>query len=268
MNVILFDNVLSCLLHCKAYIIKIFIISLLNNSERRKEILSQCYKLKLDVEIYNAIEGATLSPDFLENEVVDYPRCKLTLGVIGCALSHRKVYERIIKEGLSCALILEDDAHINSELINTLNQIELNVPSQENSLYLLTPPESYYKNKVIKLGNDVTFHKVCYASLTMGYVVTQRAAQSLVKINTPIRWESDSWAYFNRLYGINIYCRIPHIVNNGDSEFLRSSLQQERSINALQRGIYRHQEQKKATGYQFKRLRRILSNTFNKKVIY
>ena len=249
-------------------LIKIFIISLIRQSERRRDILSQCYKLKLDVEIYDAVEGTRLDADFLREEVVDYPACKMTPGVIGCALSHRLVWERIIEEGLSCALILEDDAQIDDKLITTLKQIEINIGTKENNVYLLTPPESYYKNKKIQLGNGVTFYKISDASLASGYVVTQRAAQLLVKANTPIRWESDSWVYFNRLYGINTYCRVPHIVNDGDSESLTSSLQQDRGVNALQRGWYRHQQQKKVRCYQFKRLRRILCNKFGKKVIY
>ncbi|WP_255346514.1 glycosyltransferase family 25 protein [Serratia sp. M24T3] len=243
-------------------------ISLFNQSQRRKEILAQCYELKLDVEIYDAVEGVNLTDDFLEKEVADYPASKMTLGVIGCALSHRLVYERLIEEGLACALILEDDARIDSELINLLKQIELNVDANKNNVYLLTAPESYYKDKKIELGSGVIFHKISDASSTMGYVVTQRAARSLINANTPIRWEADLWVYFNRLYGINTFCRVPHIVKDGDSENLTSTLQQDRSINSLQRGIYRHQLQKKARGYQFKRLRRILCNKFSQKVIY
>jgi len=106
---------------------KMFIINLLSQCERRREILYQCYQLKLDVEIFDAIEGASLNNVFFAQQVVNVPDCKLTAGGVGCALSHRACYQRMIDEDLPFALILEDNARIDGRVVKVVKQIELNV---------------------------------------------------------------------------------------------------------------------------------------------
>lgn len=247
---------------------KIFIISLLGQYERRRQILEQCHQLKLDVEIFDAVDGASLHQTSLVQQAVNFPECMLTVGEVGCALSHRAVYQRMIDEDLPFALILEDDVRIDSRLEKVLNQIELNTESTDENIYLLTPPESYYKNKKTVLGGTVEFYQVSEASCAMGYVVSQGAARTLISANTPVRWESDHWTLFKMIYGINLFCQIPHIVNNGDKNSVTSTIEQDRDGNRSKRGAYRHAEQRKIRFYQFKRLKKVLMNKVNTKTNY
>ena len=54
----------------------------------------------------------------------------LTLGEIGCAISHIKVYEHMVENNIKSAIILEDDAivsqHFKEIVEDTLNKINKN----------------------------------------------------------------------------------------------------------------------------------------------
>ena len=54
----------------------------------------------------------------------------LTLGEIGCAISHIKVYEHMVENNIESAIILEDDAivsqHFKEIVEDTLNKINKN----------------------------------------------------------------------------------------------------------------------------------------------
>ena len=74
----------------------------------------QLRKYNLDYEFIEAVDGRLLSENELEN-ICDYNNFKKHpswgtrgKGIIGCALSHQKVYKKIVEKKLSKALILED----------------------------------------------------------------------------------------------------------------------------------------------------------------
>lgn len=69
----------------------------------------------------DAVDGRALSPQELEvayDEARAVRTCgrPLSLPEIGCALSHRRVYEIIAQRNLAAALVLEDDAEFGPEL--------------------------------------------------------------------------------------------------------------------------------------------------------
>ena len=79
---------------------------------------SQLYDFDFDFDFeferVNAIDGSKLKHNELKHHYdVDLNRRQyhsvLTLGEIGCYLSHRKVWQKIVDEHLDFALVLEDD---------------------------------------------------------------------------------------------------------------------------------------------------------------
>lgn len=99
----------------KTQAIPIFVISLARAPDRRNAISEHLCDLGLKFEIVDAVDGATLSDtqcaSLLANGI-NYVR-----GVIGCYLSHINLYEKIIQENIDVALILEDDARLNPEIV-------------------------------------------------------------------------------------------------------------------------------------------------------
>lgn len=97
----------------------IFVISL-KNSPRRDIIAQRLNGLKLNFKFIDGINGKTLSQDELNN--IDYTFCPqrfarkpLTVGEIGCAMSHLSIYQMMCNEKIARAIILEDDAIVSHE---------------------------------------------------------------------------------------------------------------------------------------------------------
>src|SRR5690625_2398520 len=96
----------------------IFVISLTDAHERRSRIAEQCAELGLASEMVDGSDGrAGLPPEF-ETET-DRNATQRRLGrqvtdaEFACALSHRRIYERITCHGLPGAIVLEDDVIIS-----------------------------------------------------------------------------------------------------------------------------------------------------------
>ena len=80
---------------------------------RRQAMLKRAAEMGLDLEFFEAVNGRNLSSD--QMELYDSKKRRhffgrdLTFGEIGCLLSHRAIYEKMIRENIPVAIILEDD---------------------------------------------------------------------------------------------------------------------------------------------------------------
>lgn len=105
---------------------KIFVINLDTSISRMRKSQSQLYDF--DFERVNAVDGGKLKHDELTHHYdVDLNRqqyhCLLTLGEIGCYLSHRKVWQKIVDERLDFALVLEDDFINNTDISMLMHDV-------------------------------------------------------------------------------------------------------------------------------------------------
>lgn len=96
-----------------------FVISLPRDEERRAHMQAQLSTLALSAEFIPAVDGRTLGG--AELAAYDRQRALQVYGVemmpteIGCFLSHYRLYERMLREDLDVALIMEDDLEIKPE---------------------------------------------------------------------------------------------------------------------------------------------------------
>ena len=93
--------------------IPVFVISLASAVERRAQIRSHLGELGVEYEIVDAVRGTDLDPNF-RKEV--NPDANMSPGALGCYLSHIKVYERMVREKLPAALVLEDDTVLHQSV--------------------------------------------------------------------------------------------------------------------------------------------------------
>lgn len=205
--------------------------------EKRKYILNECRKLNLEVEIFDAVNGAELSEDFISSNMYDYPNCCLTRGEIGCALSHFNIYKEIINNNFPYALILEDDAVMSPNIVNFIADFEKN--NRKEGIFLLIDNFKYVENRKFKLGNFDLF-PVENAFTTTGYIITLKAAKKLVNFLYPIRYEADMFKIFKMCTGINIYATVPHLISSNDEDKANSSIEEERKLVVNQRRKYRN----------------------------
>ena len=98
----------------------VFVINLARDAERRRHMEDALRAIGLGAEFIAAVDGRALSA--AERAAYDANRALRVYGVamsdgeIGCYLSHYRLYERIVREGIETALILEDDLDISPEL--------------------------------------------------------------------------------------------------------------------------------------------------------
>ncbi|WP_409309909.1 glycosyltransferase family 25 protein [Pectobacterium sp. B1J-3] len=234
---------------------KTFAINLEREKEKRDKIIYECNRLNIKVNVIKAIDGSKLNELELKKSCPSYPDNFMTKGVIGCALSHLKIYEEIIKNDIKIALILEDDVVFKIQEVNGILDVieELDcLNSEKPNIYLLSRVHSIIKNNKIKIG-DNCLYKVHEAARAHSYIINNAAARSLHKHLQPIYIEADLWGYFSKLGLANIYSLQPPITSLIENSENLSSLNQERHIIQEKRSKYIHDLLKKNNSYRIKR---------------
>ena len=107
--------------------LKIFLINLRRDKERKKFCINQFKKFNVKYEIFDAYDGNALSRENLSKYssklAFKTEKRDLAFDEIGCSLSHLKIYEKIVKEKVSESLILEDDIIIHKKLFHIIRKI-------------------------------------------------------------------------------------------------------------------------------------------------
>lgn len=212
--------------------IRTFVINLARNPERRVFMEKQLDFLGMSYEIIEGVDGKTLPARFplfdpLASSLGNGQA--LTKGELGCALSHRSIYEKMLQENISRAFILEDDVVLSKEIIIRLNdekflsqkrwdwlQVDYNpvgwwfikdsfrsalVQIKRRPLFLfyflLKLPYIVVLSIFEKLRDSyyknsptlVTFYRPLY--LASAYVVTLEGARKLLEMQTPVKYAAD-----------------------------------------------------------------------------
>jgi glycosyl transferase, family 25 len=115
---------------------KIFMLNMDRDTERREIMLDRLATLGLEAEILSAVDGRLL-------DAADLPHGTepgLSLGEIGCYLSHVNSWKTVIQRELSYAIVLEDDVILSPNLMNVVEEIiTLEMPFDAVRLSYLRP---------------------------------------------------------------------------------------------------------------------------------
>jgi len=214
--------------------VKIFLINLDRRPDRLQYVQHQMERLNLDFTRISAVDGQFLSMETqslinIEQFIIETKK-KPVLGELGCALSHRKVWEKIIDENIEYALILEDDVKIKAELLTFLHNFKfynffdfLNLSTNKpynidvDVLHRLKQLGMFERKRIdpnlnvwkkLEWRNKWKIFKLHYNSglvalecdpapaLGSGYIISNKAAQSFLNssetLNFPIDW---IWRY-------------------------------------------------------------------------
>lgn len=191
---------------------KIFYINLDRRTDRDENVKRIARDLKLNVERISAVDGAKLDLDTIPNNIItrkgiDDAKNKwnklfvpLTRGGIGCALSHRNVWKKIIDENICNALILEDDIRCDKDFDKKLHFYEISWPNDYDIIFL-----GYHSSTIKYINNKVNDIFVKSDSIygLFGYVVSNEGAKKLLNI-FPITLQIDSELH-NHIDKLNIY---------------------------------------------------------------
>lgn len=183
---------------------KVFIINMAKDVRRKQDMQKQFNKLAVEVEFFEGIDGKTIRKShFLD--IADVKRLEEKekrpigelKGMVGCTYSHYLIYEKILKDNIDVACVLEDDVIIAESFNEYLNYIEQNIKQNEIiSLHtLLFDPVEFLTEG--RAHGECEIMRPAPAKIrgTQGYVITRYCAQQLMSEMMPIKEFPDC---FNR----------------------------------------------------------------------
>lgn len=213
----------------------IYLISMEKDEGRRKELASRFPKNFPKMTHIPAVDGRQLrAQEFFSCilKPVSEGRRLMLPGEVGCSLSHVTALESFVHSGKHAALILEDDVIGNDESIESLQELIPLLP--EHSLTICGGQEGMPAAKYV-LGKAVTAPELFqvarfsqqYLFRTCCYVVTQKSAQQILKVQSESLRLADAWGSFFRNTDIEILYtqKFSH-----PKELQKSHLEQERAL--------------------------------------
>ncbi|RXE86555.1 glycosyl transferase [Pseudoalteromonas sp. A757] len=169
----------------------IFLINLDSCTDRLAESTSQFDKFSLPFERVSAVKGAELNADVLDASYCKKKNAKqyfrpLTLGEIGCYLSHMKALSRIVELKLPYAFIFEDDFQLHDDLAQ-IDQMIASLPFEWDMIKLFqsqknkrTPIASFPLNKSLSL-----FMQNKVPAGTVAQLVSLKGAEKILSKSIP-----------------------------------------------------------------------------------
>ena len=179
-----------------------FVLNLEHNTERKKYMQDILKGIPIDYEFFPAVYGRNIEniSEVYDSELAQKKsKRQLNAGEIGCALSHKAIYKKMIDENIPQALILEDDISLSSDFYSVykaLSEIKIG-----NKIVLLGTMSTKKKWKIWK--NQLTADHSMYLVLnnyggTYGYVIGLDAAKKIYYHNKKVFIEADKWKYYRR----------------------------------------------------------------------
>ncbi|WP_310385720.1 glycosyltransferase family 25 protein [Roseateles sp.] len=184
-----------------------FVINLPRDIERRDSIINEMQKCKLNFSFIEAVDGRLFSAEAIkinynEEKSIELFNRKMTPGEIGCALSHIKIYNKIVTERLPSAVILEDDICITDcHIEKLLTDLEKIYPGDIPVVVLLNFVDRYESNKNdVMINEKYSMHDSYRSISSSAYFITQAAAKILSENIFPAYVVADKWEYFQEKF--------------------------------------------------------------------
>jgi len=230
--------------------IKCFIIHLQRANKRRKFVDEIVNNVPMTSEIIDAIDGSSW-PEKKINRILSnkksynpkYP-FKLNLGEIGCFLSHREAWQRIVDQKLEAGLIIEDDVRVNPKIFyKSLNFTLKNIKKYKYIQFQVR--ENKRKSAIIQSENELKLLFPLPTQLrTSAQLVSFDAAVELLnktkKIDRPVDttlqmfWETKIKCYCINKSGIS-----DHTFEAGGSTLAQKNHSKLKLLRNIKRSVYR-----------------------------
>jgi len=192
----------------------IYVINLDRSLARRQGMQAQLNFLGLDYEIVSAVDGMKLSPlelsQYSEIAAIESIGKPLVNTQIGCALSHLKLYARMIEQNIPECAILEDDIYLGQmfrEVLLNRNKF----PADWELINFCTDARQE------PFGDLVTDIYRCsrlleWANRTSAYLINISGAKKLHNKGYPIRYEADGLTGRTQITDIKSYSIWPPVI--------------------------------------------------------
>ncbi|MBZ7948527.1 glycosyltransferase family 25 protein [Campylobacter sp. RM9929] len=222
--------------------IKFLIINLKKAIKRKEYIVNLCQKYKLDYEIIEAVDGKTIDKNEYLNivsydKMLQFHKRELGLGELGCSLSHKKCYEKILQENIKHAVILEDDAYFDKTLLEFLQylddfpkDLELLLLGHQRQVYNdgFRIESPYSRRFAKKIANYKIRRLIGRGNGTYGYFITKNGALKLFSHLEKIYLPIDALTCNEKI--LNTYALFPILIYTHENFMLESSTQDDKKF--------------------------------------
>jgi glycosyl transferase, family 25 len=172
--------------------IPVFVINLDSSPDRYQHAEQQLLALGIQPQRFRAVYGKNLTQEEIEGcydkgRNQRHFRRSLSLGELGCYLSHRGIWQMMLAQNIDMAIVLEDDIDVDPRLPEAINQLtklngwdHIKLSDDRNA-------PAYQKKNLDKGFELVNFKKV--PNCTTGYAITLSGAKKLLsreKIFRPV----------------------------------------------------------------------------------
>lgn len=199
---------------------RIILINLDGDTERRRRVEGRLRALGLDWERLPAVDGRRLTPShevLVDRKEQAARGLRISPGEIGCWLSHRAAQRKIAEGPERMALILEDDLDVHEDLPDVLARIEQGAAGRFDVAYLHRCKLKRRYSPVRLLGGGHTLGFVRPAdSGTLAYVMTRDAARRYIERVPRMVHIADHALYQSWVHGLVVCSIDPPVVLHRD----------------------------------------------------
>ncbi|XP_011267407.1 glycosyltransferase 25 family member [Camponotus floridanus] len=166
----------------------IYMINLVRRPERRRRMHRLFDELGIRAEIIDAVDGRTLNESSLKKwgvipmpEYFDpYHKRPMTMGEIGCFLSHYLIWQKVLEHGYKNVMVLEDDVRFEPFFRQKVNYVleELSALGIEWDL-IYVGRKKLVKSESPVEGSKFLLH-AAYSYWTLGYILSENGARKLI----------------------------------------------------------------------------------------
>lgn len=219
----------------------VWVISLARAEDRRRSVQASFAAAGIPFELFPAVDGRALD----EHERRQYSRWRslfeigrdLTLGDVGCSLSHIRVYERMVAHRIPEVVVVEDDVQPTPALARVLAaRRDLPADWEVVTLHSLFPsadPRPLPGPPIATGFRVCTYRRIPFG--TQCYLIGIAAARRLLEVAYPVRMPPDELLYRRRPAGLRVYGIEPSPVVHADfgSELRTARASRARGLDAI-----------------------------------
>jgi glycosyl transferase family 25 len=198
----------------------IWVLNLERSTVRRSSMQEQLERLNLEYEFFQAVDGRSLSVEQLglysKTAALRNKHRELGRGEIGCAISHAKMWQRLLDLDQEAILVLEDDVLIGEMFQRILFELK-DLPDDWDFIT--------FKTDSVQVPFGEPFYDIyrfCGFSYppnrTCAYLLSRSGAEKLLDRIFPISCPVDDYMGRSCLSGVNAYGVDPQVVAlNGEA---------------------------------------------------
>jgi len=198
-----------------------YVINLARSPERRAKITANLERCGVDYEVVTAIDAQDFdsADPAAAGKVAHTFYGKFRPGEAGCALSHMSVYRKILADGLECALVLEDDVIVPTQLPTIADAVARYLEGAEVALLNFDSEEIVQVSRTGAIRLPASRQLVAPVHTRQpesgaAYIITREACARMTERAFPIQTKADDWAHFIQIGGIDrLRCVVPIVVH-------------------------------------------------------